>query len=225
MTAEMVVVEPADLTAESARELTDRIKGAAEQLWALLLEAHERRAWSALGYARWEDYVRAELNMSRQRAYQVLDQGRVIREIGSAVSTSVDITEAAARDIKPHLPQVVDEICTRVTTAPTILPPEQVHQVVREVVEEFRAEVRQKQEDREAIQALNATAPEGFDAEADRQVTTTIFPVFRALEAIEKSPPPEKYLPLVPGYCKHRLARVRDAAEWLSALANLMETE
>lgn len=224
MTAEVLVVEPAELTAETARELTDRIKGAAEQLWSLLLEAHERGAWAALGYECWRDYAQAEFGMSQSRAYQIIDQGRVIREIAAATgSTYVEITEAAARDIKPHLPRVVDEICTRVTTAPTILPPEQVHQVVREVVEEVRAEVRQKQEDRAAIEAINATAPAGFDPAADRERMLTTESVWDALEILKAAPPPESFLPMVPPYSRHHLDDIPPALTWLRALADLTE--
>jgi hypothetical protein len=33
------------MTTEEPRTLTDRIRRAADDLWRLLLEAHERRAW------------------------------------------------------------------------------------------------------------------------------------------------------------------------------------
>lgn len=87
-----------DLTADQARTLTNDIKSSAERVYSLLLTAHERKAWAALGYHTWESYVRTEFDMSRGRSYQVLDQARVIKAIGDAagVSTSVDITEAAS---------------------------------------------------------------------------------------------------------------------------------
>mgnify|MGYP001426116568 CR=1 FL=1 len=45
----MNALTAAPLTAAEARDLTDRIRGAAVQLHDLLLEAYSRGAWSALG--------------------------------------------------------------------------------------------------------------------------------------------------------------------------------
>src|SRR5436309_12647268 len=53
------------LDAAEARRLTDRIKRAAHAVSLLLLEAHERGAWRALGYRSWETYVRSEFELSR----------------------------------------------------------------------------------------------------------------------------------------------------------------
>lgn len=134
------------LNESEARVLTDRIRSAAEEIWSLLLIAHERKAWSALGYATWEDYVRGEFDMSRAYAYRLLDQGRVVREI-RAVSPDGDtaVTEAEARDIKPVLNEVTEEIRERVggLDDPN---PEQVKEVVRDVVNEKRKHVQQRRQ-------------------------------------------------------------------------------
>jgi hypothetical protein len=110
----------APLNRKSARALTDRINATAGDLCLLLLEAHDREAWKALGYGSWREYATAELRVSQSRAYQVLDHGRVTAALLSVItddsenSTSVEITEAVARDIKPVLPEVVTEIRERV---------------------------------------------------------------------------------------------------------------
>ena len=39
-------IQKAAITEAQARQLTDRIKTAADQLWSLLLEAHESKAWA-----------------------------------------------------------------------------------------------------------------------------------------------------------------------------------
>ncbi|MGH3499335.1 MAG: DUF5131 family protein [Nocardioidaceae bacterium] len=93
--------EIARCTGEAARELTDRIKSAAEDLYALLLEAHEGQAWSALGYDSWRDYAMTEFGMGQSRAYQLLDQARIIREIEAASdSTNVERpNEGQAREL------------------------------------------------------------------------------------------------------------------------------
>jgi hypothetical protein len=129
------------LSAEDARALTDRIKTTAERLLSLLLEAHERRAWEALGYDSWRTYAVAEFGMSKSRAYQLLDQAKVLREIEAAAgSTDVELTEAEARDIKPMLGEVAAEIRERVAEGP----PEQVADVVKSVVKEQRSRRRRR---------------------------------------------------------------------------------
>lgn len=153
-----------------ARQLTDRIRQAADDLWALLLEAHEGRAWSALGYATWGAYVRTEFAMSRSRAYQLLDQATVVRDLTSVAgaSTSVDITEAAARDLKPHL-QVVKEA---IRQAVENVPEERVAEIVAEVVEEERAKITRRRRDREERAALAAEHDPGpdFDWARDQEL-------------------------------------------------------
>jgi len=57
----------ADITAEHARSLTDRIKVAVEGTWHLITEAYTSRAWSALGYTSWDDYCTREFGTSRLR--------------------------------------------------------------------------------------------------------------------------------------------------------------
>lgn len=90
-----------DLTPSEARDLTEAIKASAETVWSLLRESHQRGAWSALGYSSWREYATTEFGMSQSRAYQLLDQARVITEIEAASSTDVEISEAMARDLKP----------------------------------------------------------------------------------------------------------------------------
>lgn len=105
-----------DASVAYARDLTDRIRGTAEGLYALLLEAWESEAWRHLGYRSWNQYIAGEFDFSRQRAYQLVNQGAVIREIKAGMSTTVDtreeihVTEREARDIKPIVPEVVAEV-------------------------------------------------------------------------------------------------------------------
>lgn len=125
----------ADFDSVEARAITNRIKDAVESTWSLLLEAHDRRAWHILGYASWRDYAITEFGIGKSRAYQLLDQARVIREIEAAGSTDVEITEAEARDIKPVLAEVVDAIAAVVAEGE----PETVKAKVREVISKARA--------------------------------------------------------------------------------------
>jgi len=90
--------EAPPLTRTAARDLTDRIKRAATQICLLLLEAHDGRAWSSLGYRSWEAYARQEFRMSRSRSYELLDQARVLQAVRSAAEISAipDISAYAA---------------------------------------------------------------------------------------------------------------------------------
>lgn len=96
-----------------ARQLTDRIRDAAGQLWSLLAEAHDRRAWAALGYDSFREYVETELQMTKQRAYQILDQAKVIMAISQASgveSNAFDLTSREVQELKPHLDLVVRNV-------------------------------------------------------------------------------------------------------------------
>ncbi|MDH2424857.1 hypothetical protein [Sphaerisporangium sp. TRM90804] len=104
---------------DEARLLTEQIKAATEQLYSLLLRAHEGQAWSALGYDSWRDYAMTEFGMSQSRAYQLLDHGRVVRALETVPekadldSTIVEVdqlpgpvrvpTESQARELAPLL--------------------------------------------------------------------------------------------------------------------------
>lgn len=125
--------------AAEARELTDAIKEGVEKTYRRLLQAHRWRAWSALGYASWRDYAQAEFGIGQSRAYQLLDQARVVEEIEQAVSTSVELTEAQVRDLKPHLPAVIDQV--REATAD--VPDDEKPAAAAEAIRQARAHVTQ----------------------------------------------------------------------------------
>lgn len=115
----MIKAEPAikAMNKRDAQALTERIRKAVDGLWELLVEAHDRQAWKAMGYKTWDAYIAGEFSMSRRRSYQLLDQGLVNRAISSAIGdvrTDVHISEAAARDIKPIIGDVTADIQQRV---------------------------------------------------------------------------------------------------------------
>jgi hypothetical protein len=128
------------LSITEARALTDRINATAGELCLLLVEAHDREAWRVLGYASWREYATAELNVSKSQAYRVLDHGRVTMALIGAVAGEgdfspngeIEITEIAAREIKPVLPEVVEEVKARVSNGADPV------KAVREVVQEAR---------------------------------------------------------------------------------------
>lgn len=138
----------AAISPDEARRLTDRIRDSVEATWALLLEAHEQKAWAALGYATWAEYVSAEFNMSRRHSYRLLDHGRVVRAIEEAtssvthgshgsVSPTGDISERVARDVRPHLDDVTNEIQQRIAEEPDA-EPDRVRYIVNDTISRHR---------------------------------------------------------------------------------------
>ena len=133
------------LTTDQARELTDTIRSTSEVLYVLLARAHAGKAYEALGYSSFREYVREEFDMSRSRAYQVLDQARVIAAIESAAPDGADlpvISEAAARDLKSIIGEVVPEIEAKTAEMPV----GEAGRVVEEIVEDYRDKVKEKRE-------------------------------------------------------------------------------
>lgn len=60
MTADITQAAP-----DAARRLTDRIKAGLDLMWELVAEAYVTRAWSALGYATWDEYCTREFGTAR----------------------------------------------------------------------------------------------------------------------------------------------------------------
>ena len=102
-------IVPHQMPADHARQLTDRIKGAVEATWQLIVEAYQSRAWAALGYASWDDYCTREFGSSRLKlpreertdyVASLRDSGMSLRAIESAtgVSRPTIIKDTRSRD-------------------------------------------------------------------------------------------------------------------------------
>lgn len=94
------IAKKRDLTEAEARVLTGEIKKVTVHLWMMVNEAHERKAYAALGYKTWKDYVRDELQMSEPRSFQLLDQAKIMRELESAGLDVEEITPPPARVVQ-----------------------------------------------------------------------------------------------------------------------------
>lgn len=95
--------------------------------------------------------------MTKRRSYQLLDEGRVIREIAATASSegnAFHLSGREAREIKPVLPEVTRQIRERVAGLGPEPEPAQVKEVVREVVEETRTTMRQQQAPRRPGRAV-----------------------------------------------------------------------
>lgn len=121
-------------TEAEAREITDRIRSSVDEVWRSLGEAHERKAYKALGYGTFQEYCETELGMTARNARYLLDQAMANREIEAAagMGNALPISGRAAKDIKPQLPEVVDEIRERIEAG------EDPEETVRETVAKAR---------------------------------------------------------------------------------------
>jgi hypothetical protein len=127
-----------DLDAEGARALTDRIRSGVEWLWKFLLEAHERKAWLALGYHSWGEYIDTEFDMSRNHAYQLIYQAQTIRAIESVLPIDISPVQSGpivgvrnAQVVKRNLDDVLLSIGER---AQGVDDPAVVASIVREEI-------------------------------------------------------------------------------------------
>lgn len=127
----------------AARALTERIRQTAGDLWSLLAQAHDQRAWEALGYGSFRDYVSGEFEMSRRHAYRLLDQARVVDAISSASGVTNwshrPVSELEARELKPHLEMVVQNV----HDATVDTEPELKEEAARAAIEETRKQIRE----------------------------------------------------------------------------------
>lgn len=101
------VEDEAALTADEARDLTDRIRAALDIAWQFVIQAWKGRAWASLGYGSWDDYCTREfgahrLRLPREERQEVVgslrDAGMSIRAIAAA--TGVD-GKTVRNDLKP----------------------------------------------------------------------------------------------------------------------------
>lgn len=94
---------------KEARTLTTFIQRTTVRLWVLVTEAHDRKAYAALGYPTWDAYVRTELKMSPSRSYQLLDTGHVMKALAKAGADLEAVNPPPARivaRVKNDLPAV-----------------------------------------------------------------------------------------------------------------------
>jgi hypothetical protein len=106
-------------TREEAFAITALINQQGEALSRNIVEAHDRKAWKALGYECWKDYVEGELKISKQQAFRLLSHERTCKVL------KINSTESPIGDSKPP------ESVTRELTA---VPDEKKAEVFAEAV-------------------------------------------------------------------------------------------
>lgn len=141
---------PGDLTYDDAKLLTEYIRSTADALYVLLHRAHTGKAWKALGYSSFAAYAKSEFDISKSRAYQLLNQAKLVDEITYALpeGATVTITEAVARDLK----SMASEIVPQVKSETEGMSPEEASAKAQEILEDRRKEVGDnKAKEKEAV--------------------------------------------------------------------------
>lgn len=129
-----------EMTKEEALDITNTIKSTSVALYVLIQKAHAGKAYKSLGYDTFEEYVREEFEMSKSRAYQLINLAHTIDAIKESVpqDTEIKLTEAQARDIKRELPRITEKIKEE-TKDKT---PEEAVEIVEEIIDEEREKVK-----------------------------------------------------------------------------------
>jgi len=122
------------MTAEEARACVNRIKADLEDVRSLVFDLKEREGCQALGYSTWNDCIRAEFAMSRQRAHQLLNAYMIDRIL--AGGSDVNIVDGSSGSVVARIEEnpPIPEAHAR-EIAPIIDQPEAVRSVVAKVRE------------------------------------------------------------------------------------------
>lgn len=208
------VVSSQQLSSTEARELTHQIKLGMCHVSSLLLKAHDGRAWSALAYSSWAEYVHVEFGFSRSRSYELLEHARVLQALTDAAGVSgiPDISPYATSQIKPHLPELIHEI--RIQAAGR--PEGEARNLVSELVGNLRASLSRS----EAPLSPSKARMEQSVVTADKAAAT--FDMEHFLDAVEylaSMPSVRTVMRSMPQIEADRLVGLPSAARWLTDFA------
>jgi hypothetical protein len=151
-------IEDTPLTQDEALELTEAIQSTVTAVYVMLWRAHQGKAYKALGYDTWEEYVRERFDFSVRKSYRLLDLAQTVKAIEEAApeDTEVHLTSAQVQDIKRELPRVT----ARVRTETEGKTPEESTHIIGSIVDETRAEVKEQK---------NVTTPEPDDTNTPQE--------------------------------------------------------
>ena len=212
----------APATEGQARDLTSRIKAAAQNVSVLLLEAHQKRVWLPLGYRSWEQYIRTEFGMSRSRSYELLDHGRVLEAIRAAADIS-DFSELPAYHVqlvRPRLAELNNAISYRLK--PDMCRTE-IAEVITEIVNGLKERVREDKRSaslRNRVLGINRT-DRAVQGEQDAigvegQAPEDLCRLYDLVAYLASMPQPCEVIAQIPERDSDRLRDVNRAARWLA---------
>ncbi len=157
------------MSKDEAVKLTQDIKSTTTALYVLLKRAHDDKAWVAMGYKSWTEYIENEFNFSRTRSYQLINQATVIEELDEASGVPMYISEREARAIKNRLPEITEKIQK---LDKENMSDDEIKEKVQEIIEEEKEEVDMANKDydgepepKEDNSKMEEWKPEGIDME------------------------------------------------------------
>jgi hypothetical protein len=222
-------VDPEDLSAEEAKDLTAEIRSHARTACFLLYKAHDQRAWRALGYRSWAAYGRCEFGLSRARLYDLLEQAHVIRSLQTALGLRLevapDISPYAARDIRNDLDSVAVEVRRRLPQDPS---QDQICGAVTGVVAEMRAARKHRQLRAALFQvstAGKAGESEGAGPIFGRPAMVDVDSISQSIERFARLPPPSELVRTLSRDQWPTPFTVQRAILWLSQLSRELSEE
>lgn len=106
-------------TAEEAREVTDRIRTGMESVYHLIRSAYRGRAWAALGYGSWDEYVTREFgNLHLRPPLEERQQVMVsLREVGMSTRAIASATQLSRETVRRELAEAAASGDTNVSPA------------------------------------------------------------------------------------------------------------
>lgn len=227
------------LTKAQAEDLTRSIRDAAEVIWVLIARAHAGKAWKALGYDSWAEYVREEFNMSRSRSYQLLDQAKVIEAVNAAIPDGAEVTvsESSARELKYVIQEAVPEIKEKTKG----LEPAEAVRVTQEILAKYQAKQDSEKEPEEPetvegkvvdstlVYSTESEVPPAVDeespssAEAPEDTESNASPTSEVAPPAPVTPPPPAIDPENLAKIRKNVNAAHDIYSALAALSSLPE--
>lgn len=109
---------PHKLDREQAQALTDRIRANFTEVGALLKIARDEKVWRVLGYSSFSDWLQFAVEMSRSRAYQLINIAGIeaeLRLLGSFPEDFTISTRTAQEIINFGTPAFIEMVRTDIT--------------------------------------------------------------------------------------------------------------
>jgi hypothetical protein len=201
----------------AARTLTESIRAGVGHLSLLVMEAHDRRAWAALGHAGWSAYVEHELGFSRSRSYELIEHGRVLRRLMDATGAPEppSLTPYAAGQIKPHLDRVINEITQ-------LIRPTMNHRDILTLMEPILIEARSSLNSKTRRATGTVTRKPIATSKVDDEVLTSLA---EAIRLVLQLPAPAKVISCLSDVEYERWGSLMDASTRLQQIASLWQRQ
>ena len=211
-----------DFTETEAREHTEKINVAVGIAGDLVVEAWNRRIWTALGYRTWEDYCREEIR------YQLTGESKAVlmvglrnagasyRAIGAAAGVSKDSAQRELSQMR-HLP---DEVTgTDGKTYPSRRP-----EPSPEIEDELAQARELKEQARADAEWAESMQPEGFNPALNRELIRQRGELSRLCKDLVAIGDPADFYDRHDGLRDEHRERAEAAHAWLGALVDNWRT-